>query len=239
MVGLSDFLKPRALSPEDKRRWFGVVRRLADELRIPRDQLLAFGQELLEAARSFLSVKDPSYSQATLERAPVQLLKLHKAANAYAEAIVRMPMWLRSLVEAALPKQFAAPPLGFVLPPSSSNDLLDIADRVLETGPAALIVAKRLAKPTKRKRGRQPKSQPTDRDFSASDALVWSVLNIASRRGGTVAVDKKDGGTLDRFFAAASELDVWTRGCAPQGLTSSRLYRLHRQWRAFHKADIK
>jgi len=125
-------------------------------------------------------------------------------------------MWLRSLVEAALPKQFAAPPLGFVLPPSSSNDLLDIADRALETGHAALIVAKQLAKPTKKKRGRQPKSQPTDRDFSASHALVWSVLNIASRRGGTVAVDKKDGGTLDRFFAAASELGRLDAGlCSP------------------------
>ena len=110
---------------------------------------------------------------------------------------------------------------------------------MLETGHAALIVAKKFAKPTKKKRGRQPKSQPMDRDFSASDGLVWSVLNIASRRGGTVTVDKKDGGTLDRFFAAASELDVWPRGCAPQGLTSSRLFRLHRQWRAFHNADIK
>jgi hypothetical protein len=52
MAGLSDFFKPRALLPEEKRRWFGVVRRLADELRIPRDQLLAFGQELFGAARS-------------------------------------------------------------------------------------------------------------------------------------------------------------------------------------------
>jgi hypothetical protein len=143
------------------------------------------------------------------------------------------------LVEGALPKQFAAPPFGFVFPPSPSNDLLDIADRVLETGHAALIVAQQSDKATKKKRGRQPKSQPTHRDFSVSDALVWSVLGIASRRGGTVTVDKKDGGILDRFFAAASELDVWPRGCAPQGLTSSRLYRLHRQWRAFHKADIK
>ena len=68
MPGLSDAFKPRSLSPEEKRRWFGVVRRLADELRIPRDQLLAFGQELLEAARGFLSIKDPALSQATLER---------------------------------------------------------------------------------------------------------------------------------------------------------------------------
>jgi len=140
------------------------------KLRIPRDQLLAFEQELLEAARSFLSIKDPSYSQATLARA--------RATPETAQGCERV-------------------------------------------------------------RRRDCANAYVDRDFSASHALVWSVLNIASRRGGTVAVDKKDGGTLDRFFAAASELDVWTRGCAPQGLTSSRLYRLHRQWRAFLKADIK
>jgi hypothetical protein len=238
MTGLSDSFKPRALSPEGKRGLFGIVRRSADELRISRDQLLPFEQELFEAVRGFFSIRDPSFSQATLERAPEQFVKLHKAANKYAE-VVRMPSWLRSLVEGALPKQFAAPPFGFVFPPSPANDLLDMAERVLETGHAALIVAKQSDKAAKKKRGRQPKSQPTHRDFSVSDALVWSVLGIASRRGGTVTVDKKDGGTLDRFFAAASELDVWPRGCAPQGLTSSRLYRLHRQWRVFHKPDIK
>ena len=194
---------------------------------------------MFEAVRDFLSIKDPGLSQAALERAPEQLLKLHKAANTYAETITQMPRWLCSSVEGALPKQFAAPPLGFVLPPSSSSDLLDIADRVLETGHAALIVAKQSAKVSKRKRGRQPKDQPTDPEFSVSYALVWSVLSIASRRGGMVTVDKKDGGTLDGFFAAAAELNVWPRGGAPQGLTSSRLYRLHRQWRAFHQADIK
>ena len=243
MAGFSELFKPRALSPDEKRRWFGVVRRLADELRIPHDQLQPFGREVSEAARDFLSIKDPGLSQAVLESAPEHLLKLHKAANTYAETIMRMPRWLCSSVERAVPKQFAVPPLGFVLPPSSSRDLLEIANRVQETGRAALIVAKIVAKQsakvTKRKRGRQPKSQPTDPEFSVSDALVWSVLNIASRRGGTVTVDKKHGGTLDRFFAAASELDLWPRGCAPQGLTSSRLYRLYRQWRDLHKADIK
>ena len=243
MAGLSDAIKPRALSPQEKRRWLGVVRRLADELRIPHDQLLPYGQELLEAVRGFLSVKEPGSSQAALERAPEKLLKLHKAANLYAEAIGAMPRWLCSLVEGGLPRKFPAPPLGFVLAPSLSIGLLDIAERVSDTGRAArraaLILKKQSGKATKRKRGRQPKSQPTDPDFSVSDALVWSVLGIASRRGGTVTVDKKDGGTLDRFFAAASELEVWPQGCAPQGLTSSRLYHLHRQWRAFHKADIK
>src|SRR5262245_40434238 len=97
-----------------------LVRRLADELRIPHDQLLPYGQELLEAVRGFLSVKEPGSSQAALERAPEELLKLHKAANLYAEAIGAMPRWLCSLVEGGLPRKFPAPPLGFVLAPSLS-----------------------------------------------------------------------------------------------------------------------
>ena len=242
MAGFSDLFKPHALSPEEKRRRKGIVWRLADKLRIPRDQLPPFEEEWGEVAGDFIAKKDPGLSQAALERAPEQLLKLCKAADTYTQTIMRMPRWLRSSVDGALTRQlqlFAAPPLGFVLPPSSSSGLLDVAKRVVDTRRAALIVAERSPKAKGRKRGRQPKNQPGDRDFSASDALVWSVLDIASRRGGTVTVDKKDGGTLDRFFAATSELDVWPRGCAPQGLTSSRLYRLHRQWRAFHKADIK
>ena len=66
------------------------------KLRIPRDQLLAFGQELLEAARSFLSIKDPSYSQATLARARAtpetaqgcERVRRRDCANAYVVALI-------------------------------------------------------------------------------------------------------------------------------------------------------
>jgi hypothetical protein len=84
---------------------------LADELQIPRDQLLAFEQDWFQAACDFLSQADPEYSQAALDR------KLHNAAQAYT-TIMRMPMWLCGAVEGGLPNQsLSGPPLGFVLQP--------------------------------------------------------------------------------------------------------------------------
>jgi hypothetical protein len=245
MAGFSDFFEPHALSPEEKRRWFGVVRCLAEQLLIPHDQLLPFAQECLQAFRDFLSIKHPGFSQTALDRVPDQLRKLHKSAHAYTETIMRMPRWLCGAVEGGLPRQpLPGPPHGFVLqPPSSMSDLHEIAERVQDTGRAALSAAhifeQQFARATKRERGRRPKNQGTDSGFSASDALVWSVLNMAYRRGGTVTVNKTKGGTLDRFFAEAIRLGVWPPDLAPQGLTSSRLYRLHREWHVFRKADTK
>ena len=235
MAGFADAFKPRA-SPEEISRRRSVTRELARVLQVPSDQTLPFTQDLMEAVTGFNSVRDKWTDLASGRgRAPEQLVQLTKAARRYADTIVQTPGWLRHLVEGAMPGRPYVP-LGFA-PPPLPHDLLDIAKQVRATERAAEIIASALEKHTPRRLskagvGRKRKNRPEEPGFSASEALVWKVLTITQRWGGTAKTNKTKGGTLDSFFDKALKLKLWPPGRAPERFTPSKLYRLHNEWKA-------